>query len=322
MSEVKIGELIASPGKKAKGFLNAGSTSFNTYRIPLVIINGSSKGKTIGVIGGTHGTEHASIEAVIRVIKKLNPEKMMGTVLAVPVLNGPQFEHRAQFLNPFDQLNLNKIFPGDPKGTLSQRIAHTVFDKVVSRCDALLDCHGGDINEDIRGFVLAGKGEDESVNKVALEMATCFPTRFISLLPVSSTGMTMSAQSRYRIPCIISEAGTPFPVREEEVLFHYEGIINVLKHFGVIEGAPSRVEPIISKGGVRFLAEEGGIWRPNVVAGQEVKAGDKLGEITNLFGEVQQNIEAPKDGLVGMMRCFYSVNCGELLVSLNFLTKV
>lgn len=317
MSTVKIGELFASPGNKVKGFLNAGTTSFNTYRIPLAIINGSSKGKIIGVIGGTHGTEHASIEAVIRVIRKLNPEKMRGTVLAVPVLNGPQFEHRAQFLSPFDQLNLNQVFPGDPKGTLSQRIAHTVFDKVVSKCDALLDCHGGDINEDIRGFVLAGKGEDELVNKVALEMATCFPTRFISLFPVSPTGMTMSAQSRYQIPCIISEAGTPFPVREEEVLFHYEGIMNVLKYFGVIEGDPLRVEPIISKSSVRLLAEEGGVWRPNVKTDQKVNAGDELGVITDLFGEVQQVVEAPEDGVVGMMRCFYSVNCGELLVSLN-----
>jgi uncharacterized protein len=319
MSEVRIGELIASPGERVKGFLNAGTTSVNSYKVPLAIINGSSKGKTIGVIGGTHGTEHASIEAVIRVIRKLDPKQMKGTVMAVPVLNGPQFEHRSQFLSPFDQLNLNRVFPGDPKGTLSQRIAHTVFDKVVSRCDALLDCHGGDINEDLRGFVIAGKGEDESINRVAFDMATCFPTRFISIFPVNPTGMTLSAQNRYRIPCIISEAGTPFPVREEEILFHYEGIINVLKYFGVIDGDPRRVEPIISKGSLRLLAEEGGIWRPNVRTDQDVRVGDRLGVVTDLFGEIKQVVEAPKDGVVGIMRCFYSVNCGELLVSLTLL---
>ena len=317
MTAVNIGELSAFPGEKVKGFLNAGSTSVNTYRIPLAIINGSSNGKTIGVIGGTHGTEHASIEAVIRVIKKLDPGNMRGTVLAVPVLNGPQFEHHSQYLSPFDQLNLNRVFPGNPKGTLSQRIAYTVFDKVVSKCDALIDCHGGDINEDLRGFVLAGKGEDEAVNKVALDMATCYPTRFINVSQVNPTGMTTSAQIIYKIPCIIAEAGTPFPVREEEVLFHYEGIMNVLKYFGVIEGAPKRVEPTISKGSIRLSAEEGGIWRPYVRTDQEVKAGDELGVVNDLFGETQQIVKAPKDGIVGIMRCFYSVNCGELLVSLT-----
>jgi predicted deacylase len=317
MSAVNVGGLFASPGEKIKGFLDAGSTSVNTYRVPLAIINGSSEGKIVGVVGGTHGTEHASIEAVIRVIKKLDPLSMRGTVLAVPVLNGPQFEHHSQFLSPFDQLNLNRVFPGDPKGTLSQRIAYTVFDKVVSRCDALLDCHGGDINEDIRGFVIAGKGEDEAVNKVAIDMATCFTTRFINTFKVNPTGMTLSAQSRYRIPCIIAEAGTPFPVREEEIQFHYEGIMNVLKYFRVIEGTPKRVEPTISKGSVRLLAEEGGIWRPKVGMDQEVKAGDELGVVTDLFGEAQQVVKAPKDGVVGMMRCWYSVNCGELLVSIT-----
>ena len=71
MSTVTIGGLSAAPGEKAKGFLDAGATSVNTYRVPLAVINGAEKGKTVGIIGGTHGTEFASIEAVIRAIKAL-----------------------------------------------------------------------------------------------------------------------------------------------------------------------------------------------------------------------------------------------------------
>jgi predicted deacylase len=319
MSSVTIGGITAAPGEKAKGFLDAGTTSVNTYRVPLAVINGSRKGKTIGIIGGTHGTEFASIDAVIRAIKELDPKKMRGTVLAVPVLNGPQFEHKTQFLSPFDQLNQNRVFPGDPEGTLSQRIAYTVFENVIKRCNALMDCHGGDINEDIKGFSLAGKGDDEAVNKVALDMARCFPTRYINLFPVAPTGLTLCAQSRLGIPCIISEAGTPFPVREDEVLFHYEGIMNVLRYFGVIEGKPKMVEPVISKGSDRLRAEQGGIWKPAVTTDQMVKAGAVLGVVTDLFGEVKQTVKAPHGGVVGMMRCFYSVNCGELLVSVTHL---
>lgn len=319
MSAVSVGSIKAAPGEKAKGFLDAGTTSVNTYRVPLAIINGSKKGKTIGIIGGTHGTEFASIDAVIRAIRELDPKKMKGTVLAVPVLNGPQFEHKTQFLSPFDQMNQNRVFPGDPEGTLSQRIAHTVYENVIKRCDALMDCHGGDVNEDIKGFVIAGKGDDEAVNKVALDMARCFPTRCISLFPVAPTGLTMCAQSRLGIPCITPEAGTPFPVREDEVRFHYEGIMNVLRYFGVIEGKPKMVEPVISKGSARLRAEEGGIWKPSVSTDQLVTAGDTLGVVTDLFGEVKQTVKAPQGGVVGIMRCFYSVNCGELLVSITLL---
>ena len=319
MSTVTIGSVSATPGQKVKGFLDAGTTSFNTYRVPLAVINGAEKGKTVGIIGGTHGTEFASIEAVIRAIKALDPLKMRGTVLAVPVLNGPQFEHKTMFLSPFDQLNLNRVFPGDPEGTLSHRIAYTVYENVVKRCDALMDCHGGDVNEDIHNYVIAGKGDDEEVNKVALDMARCFPTRFINLFPVAPTGMTMCAQSGLGIPCITSESGTPFPVREDEIEFHYEGIMNVLRYFGVIEGNPNMVEPVIGSGSIRLRAVEGGIWRPSVTPDQSVKAGDLLGVVTDLFGEATQTVTAPCDGVVGMMRCFYSVNCGELLVSITTL---
>jgi hypothetical protein len=115
MSTVTIEGISAAPGEKTKGFLGAGTTSVNTYRVPLAVISGAEKGRTIGIIGGTHGTEFAGIEAVIRAIKALDPKRMWGTVLAVPVLNGPQFEHKTPFLNPFDRKNLNSVFPGDPE---------------------------------------------------------------------------------------------------------------------------------------------------------------------------------------------------------------
>jgi len=95
--------------------------------------------------------------------------------------------------------------------------------------------------------------------------------------------------------------------------------MNVLRYFEVIEGEPKLVEPVISTGSIQLKAVEGGIWRPAVTPGQPVKAGNMLGVVTDIFGEVRQTVKAPGDGVVGMMRCFYSVNCGELLVSITTL---
>jgi len=306
----------AGPGEKAFGFLEVGTTSVSTYNIPVAVLNGVEPGKSLGVIGGTHGTEFASIEAVIRAIQDLDPMEMKGRLLAVPVLNGPQFEHRSAFLSPFDQLNQNRVFPGDPNGTLSHRAAHVVFSEVVSQCDALVDCHGGDITEDIDDMVLAGKGDDEEVNKMAFDMASCFTTKYITLFPVQESGLSMSAQKRYGIPCVTSEAGTPHNVRERHVEFHYEGIMNILRYFGIIEGEPEMVKPAVDPKRYRYFAEQGGIWHPYVELGQEVKSGEELGNVTDLFGNELEAFAAPEDSTVSFLRVYYSVNCGEPLIGL------
>jgi hypothetical protein len=316
MARIDIKGIQAGAGEKAFGFLEVGKTSVNTYRIPVAILNGSQEGKTLGLLGGTHGTEFASIEAVIRAIQDLNPKEMRGVVLAVPVVNGPQFEHRSAFLSPFDQLNQNRTFPGNPEGTLSQRTAHVVFSEVVSRCDALIDCHGGDITEDIECMVLAGKGDDEEVNRIAIDMASCFPTRCINLFPVRDSGLSMSAQKRFGIPCVTAEAGTPYPIRDRHIKFHYDGIMNNLKYFGILEGEPERSKPVINPKSYRFTAEVGGIWHSKVELGQRVAAGEEIGDMTDLFGNVIKTYRAPENGVINFLRVFYSVNCGEPLIGL------
>jgi len=316
MRRINIKGIQAGAGEKVLGFLEVGKTSVNTYRIPVAILNGIQEGKTLGILGGTHGTEFASIEAVIRTIQELDPMKMRGAVLAVPVLNGPQFEHRSAFLSPFDQLNQNRTFPGNPEGTLSQRTAHVVFSEIVSKCDALLDCHGGDITEDIECMVLAGKGDDEKVNSMAVDMASCFPTRYISLFPIRDSGLTMSAQKIFGIPCVTSEAGTPYPVRERHIQFHYEGIMNNLRYFGILEGEPKMSHPVINPKSYRFTAEEGGIWHSKVELGQRVTAGEEIGNMTDLFGNIIKTYKAPEKGIITFLRVFYSVNCGEPLIGL------
>ena len=315
MGVTEIRDIRAEPGEKVFGFLEVGTTSVSTYSIPVAVINGAEDGKTLGVLGGIHGTEFASIEAVIRVIQELDPKHMKGTVLAVPVVNGPQFEHRSAFLSPFDQQNQNRVFPGDPDGTLSRRTAHVVFSEVVSKCDGLLDNHGGDITEDIDDMVIARQGDDEEVNKVARDMATCYPTKYIRLME-GGGGLTMTAMDEYGIPCVTSEAGTPYPVRERHVRFHYRGIMNNLKYFGILSGKPEMGKPLVNPKRHRFTANRGGIWHSFVELGQRVKAGDEVGNMTDLFGNVLETYKAPEDAVVSFLRVFYSVNCGEPLIGL------
>ncbi|MBT3284982.1 hypothetical protein HN807_06990 [Candidatus Bathyarchaeota archaeon] len=314
---MNVEDALSKRGEKSYGFIEVGRTSVSTYRIPVVVIAGAKSGKTVGFLGGTHGTEYASIEGLIRATKELDPSEMSGNVIAVTILNGPHFEHRSAFLSPIDQLNQNRQFPGDPEGTLSKRTAHVVFQEVVSRCDALVDLHGGDIGEDIDSMVIAGGGGGEEVEKMAIDMACCFPTEYVSQLPASVSGLTMTAQKEYGIPCVTSEAGTPYPVRERHIQFHYEGVMNILRYFKVLPGEPTLANAALNPKGYRIKASNAGIWHGFHELGSRVKKGERVGEITDLFGNVLESHKAPEDAKVTFLRTFYSVNHGEALIGLT-----
>jgi predicted deacylase len=110
------------------------------------------------------------------------------------------------------------------------------------------------------------------------------------------------------------EAGTPYPVREEAVRFHYEGVSNVLRYMHIIGGEPKLRTPRVSRKRLRLLAVQSGAWHPSVELDDEVKKGAEIGRVTDLFGNVVQVTKAPEAGIIGMMRCFYSVKKGETLV--------
>lgn len=318
MSQIIIGGTTAEPGSIVKGFLDTGEPEHNP---PLVIINGSHLGKTVTILAGTHGTEHPSIEAVIRLTTMINPDQLSGAVIAVPVLNIPQFLEHTQFTSPVDGLNMNSEFPGAPDGSLTQRIAHKIFTEIVSKSDALIDCHGGDINEDIAGFVVASSSGNHELDKISLEMATCYPTALVHVFPSEPQGMSNSAQHLIGIPCIQPEAGTPYPIREEAVQFHIEGTLNVLKYLQMLPGEPKRnLNQLISPKRLKLFSEHNGVWNSRCQLDQSVKKGDVLGFIKNYYGDIIQTIRAPADGIISMTRCYYAIKQEELLLVVSTLT--
>ncbi len=318
MSQITIDTTTAQPGKTVRGNLNVDKNP--ELNPPLVIINGAKPGKNIAILAGTHGTEFPGVEAVTRLTNTLDPVKMSGTVIAIPVLNIPQFMERTQFTSPVDGLNLNEEFPGDPDGTYTQRLAYKVYTEVVEKSDALIDCHGGDINEDINGFVVASRSGDEKRDRISLEMASCYPTSFVHVFPSETHGMSNSAQRLFGIPCIQPEAGTPYPVREEAVRFHIEGILNVLKYFQILCGEPEKHHQLLSPRRLKLYSQCGGAWKPMVTLDEQVKTGQILGVVKNFYGEPIQTLTAPESGVVSMTRCYYSVKKGEMLLVLSTLT--
>src|SRR3984885_12540512 len=133
--------------------------------VPFAEVTGSADGPTLTVIAGVHGCEYASMDGVRRWLRTLEGRELRGRVRAFPVLNVTAFAARTPFVVPEDGKNLNRSFPGDPAGTLAERLAHGAFTQLISGSDAYIDAHCGDMVEALQPFALYEEGPAEAEAK-------------------------------------------------------------------------------------------------------------------------------------------------------------
>src|SRR5947208_5257055 len=187
-----------------------GAALANDEPRPVISIVGAKAGPVLFVNAGVHGGEYPSVEAVIRLGKALDPKNISGTLILMPVLNLPAFRTRTPFVCPIDNVNPNRVFPGDPRGSYSEQMTHACINEFVLHADASVDLHGGDIPEALVPFVICRAGNDE-VAEIAKAIAMAFGLRHV--LAVSKPVQPSKGQSSYAaaaekgIPAVLAEAG-------------------------------------------------------------------------------------------------------------------
>jgi predicted deacylase len=172
VTPLTIGRITAAPGTRASGFLEVPAGVDEATRIPVTIIRGSQPGPALALVGGTHGSEVAPIVALQRLRSQVNPAELRGTLIIVHVANVPSFLGRTIYYSPVDRKNLNRMYPGNPNGTVSERIAHVITSEIIERADYLIDMHSGDGNESLRPYLYWNRlGVDTKVDSLARELA-------------------------------------------------------------------------------------------------------------------------------------------------------
>ena len=320
MNPLKIENVEARSGEKKTGYLSVGETAVAAVQLPLAIINGSKPGPTLCISGGVHGFEYSSIAAVMRIIREINPVSLKGALVAVPVVNmfgfearGPQGGISTPFQCPIDGININRIMPGNPDGSTAYQIAAAFMSRVVSKADFLIDCHGGDLNEEIVPFVITASG-DEGPKKVAREvLAPCFATEFV--IEQELAGGTHGSALALGKPAIVVEAGGYGRVLEEAVNLITDGIRNVMKRLEMLEGSPTLTKQIVRKGWWSVYVKRGGVCQ-SVPIGARVKKGQQIAEVQNLFGETLETIESPVDGKVIFRRTPIAISTNDRVVGI------
>jgi predicted deacylase len=291
--------------------------------VPVIARAGAGAAPRLTVLAGVHGCEYAPMAAVRRWARALAGRELRGTVRAVPVLNIPAFRARAPFVVPDDGKNLNRCFPGDPGGSLADRLAHAAFTQLIAGSDALVDVHAGDMVEALEPFALYDAGPAEAR---ALELATAYGLGYVIRQepgPGRAVGGTTStAAADAGIPAIIAEAGGCGMVEPAAVDAHVHGLDRVLALLGMAgdpapaadpAGAPVRLDRFLW---LRSTSE--GWWEPSVRPGEQVAKGQVLGTVSSLDGaQVLQSVTAPAPGVPMFITSSPAVAAEGLLLGLG-----
>ncbi|MEQ9297510.1 MAG: M14 family metallopeptidase [Cyclobacteriaceae bacterium] len=278
---------------KYSGFIAVEGTPVS---MPVTVIKGSQPGPNILITGGVHGGEYPCIETAIQLAKEIDPQNLHGNVVVIHPVNTSAFLARMQYFGPYDGKNLNRVFPGKAKGTVSDRIAYTV-NQIQIAADFYIDLHGGDIHESLVPFVIYSKNGGQALAEES-RMASSF-VGFPYVVGSVSEGGSISGAAQSGTPGFLAELGQCGRWSPEEVEEYKEGIYNVLKHLGSISGEPKQHDNVAHLQKMAVLkAENEGCWYPSVVLNQTVTKGDKMGEIRDFFGNTLSQYTAEESGVV------------------------
>jgi predicted deacylase len=290
--------------------------------IPALDITGSGDGPLLTVIAGVHGCEYASMAALRSWARGLASRELRGRVLAVPVLNLPAFRARTPFVVPEDGKNLNRCFPGNPSGSLAERLAYDTFTKIITGSDALIDLHAGDMVEALQPFALYDAGPGEAR---AREMATAYGLGYVIRQEAGPdravAGTTSAAAAEIGIPAIIAEAGGCGLVERRAVEAHVRGLNRVLALLGMSEGPAARQEqeppPTYLRRFLWLYCRDEGWWEPSAQVGETVAEGQVIGTVSSIDGmQTLQTIAAPAEGVLMFMTSSPAVAADVLLLGL------
>lgn len=261
---------------------------------PVLVVNGKKPGPRLCVTAAVHGDELNGIESVRRLMYTINPAKLSGSVVGVPIVNLQGFQRQSRYLS--DRRDLNRFFPGNPRGSSASRMAYSFFNDIITSCDGLVDLHTGSFHRTNLPQLRA-----DLQNEAVLELTRGFGSTVI-LHSTGGEGTLRRAAVNAGIPAVTLEAGEPLRLQQDAVDHTVKALFTLLDTLQMYNkrslwGNP---EPTYySSAWVR--ADQGGILMSGVKLGHKVRAGDELGTVTNPISNEQMRIKAPYSGrVIGM----------------------
>lgn len=297
---------LSQPGRHVGDAMLRWSDNANPlgyHPIPVVSVKGFD-GPVLLLTGGTHGDEFEGPAAIMRVIGALDAARLRGQVIAFPALNMPAFAASSR-VSPLDGGNLNRAFPGDRDGGPTAMIAQFLETEILPRCDAAIDLHSGGKASFFQPCSLPTHTADAGLAARNMDLAQVFGLPLIWRLGAHNDNRSVNAAAeRAGVPMIATELGGGGGVDPAITDQAEAGILNVLRHLGMIDGAATRAKAPrvveIRDPAASLYAMSEGLFDRALSAGQDVKAGDVAGWFHHVTEPERASVRltVPQDGMI------------------------
>jgi predicted deacylase len=311
---ITVGTAHAAPGEVDTGRLEVGEgRDGGTVDLPVAVANGAHDGDRLYMQAASDGDEVNGVGVVSRVVPRLDPDELQGSVVVVGVVNYHGFvvgEHR----NPVDDTKLNRAYPGDRAGTSSERIAAATY-ALASEADLVIDLHQGSTSRMIEE-VRVRCGRRHRLHRECLQLARTFGCGHI-LDQKGPDGQLARVAPDDGIPTVDPELGGSVGFDERSIRAGVEGVFNVLRDYDFLDGSSAVEAQVRATGFDQYGAPSGGIVDFAVDLGDRVSAGDSLFEVTDVFGTLRARVTADSDGVFWRSRRLPQVATGEYVCSVG-----
>jgi len=281
-----IPEVDFSRDGKQTGFIRAfHSTHASAYGfipIPIVVVK-NGEGPTALFSAGNHGDEYEGQIALTNLVKWLTPEKIKGRVIILPMANFPA-AMAGRRVSPIDDVNMNRIFPGDPDGSITHQIAHYIDSELVPLADLVIDLHSGGSSLMYVPCALAKQSSDPALYQKQLAALRAFGAPFTYIQGGAQQGqgadqtLGSGADRRGKIS-LGTELGGSGTLTPAGLAIAERGLRNLLVHMGILGQAewaepPAPTRFLDVRGAHTYVyAPESGLFEPLVELGEEVVPG-------------------------------------------------
>jgi len=311
--ELKFGDVAAAPGQLRCGYIRGVELDFMDFDIPVMLANGLHDGPTLSITAAVHGTEIIGGEIIRRILREqIDIKELHGAVIAVPVSNILGFTWH-EHVTPHDGVNMAQVFPGDPNGSLTRRLAHKIWTEVVLSSQYNIDIHhcGG---PPAMPYVWCKSeiARNVETSEKALGMAKAVGLTLLHqgkdpFWGPSLWGSLTDATMMKGIPSVTIELDAPMGrVPNTIVEVGVRGTLNAMKYLkmipGEIEKHPEDVHIIpgefVMKASQFPRTTRGGVMIIDRSPGEFIARGETIATVYDIFGEKLEEVKMPVDGYV------------------------
>lgn len=265
--------------------LSRNTSGWGAVEIPIITVKNGS-GPTVLLTGGVHGDEYEGPIAIAKLARTLDPATVQGRVIMMPAVNMPAVMADTR-LSPVDGRDINRCFPGNPRGTFSEMLAHFMDSVILPHVDISVDLHTAGHSMESALSTNMHYVDDPALRQRTMDIAAAFGAPFNAVFWGVDEGATFtSCVERRRKISIGTELGGWGRVNIAGVRIAERGLTNVLKAAGLLEGKPDTSQTdgsaatrhMMVKDPRNFLfARASALYEPMHHAGEHVTEGTLAG---------------------------------------------